>query len=404
MGLGHLRRNLLIAQSLSGSPFHVTILMIAGARQAGSLTMPAGADCLTLPSFCKHTNGDYQPLKLDISLEELVILRAKSIKSALEAYEPDVLIVDKVPRGVARELEPALEYLRARGATRTVLGLREILDDPQVAQQEWQASESDQAIHDYYDAIWVYGDPAVYDLAREYDLSDHVTRKLHYTGYLGQHLRLQFCEAGTSLLATMPSKRMVLCLVGGGQDGDRLAETFAQSDLPEDSTGVILTGPFMPAETIERLRGWAETRPSLRVLDFIPEPAPFISRADRVIAMGGYNTICEVLSFEKRALIVPRVKPRREQLIRAERMRDLGLIDMLHPDELSSQAIKEWLASDLQPLPPARDKIDLDGLKRLPLLLADLLGSSDSLLGEKLLSRDQSDEKLLSARKETLVL
>src|SRR2546425_987535 len=131
MGLGHLRRNLLIAQSLSGSPFHVTILMIAGARQAGSLTMPAGADCLTLPSFCKHTNGDYQPLKLDISLEELVILRAKSIKSALEAYEPDVLIVDKVPRGVARELEPALEYLRARGATRIVLGLREILDDTQ---------------------------------------------------------------------------------------------------------------------------------------------------------------------------------------------------------------------------------------------------------------------------------
>ena len=34
--------------------------------------------------------------------------------------------------------------------------------------------------------------------------------------------------------------------------------------------------------------------------------------------MGGYNTFCEVLSFDKRALIVPRHTPRLEQAIRAE--------------------------------------------------------------------------------------
>src|SRR2546422_1212672 len=384
MGLGHLRRNLLIAQSLSCCRFHATTLMIAGARQAGALRMPDSVDCLTLPSLYKHTNGDYQPLKLDISLKELLILRAKSIKSALEAFVPDVLIVDKAPRGAARELEPVLECLRASGHTRLVLGLREILDDPQIVQKEWQSDESDQAIHDYYDALWVYGDPAVYDLVREYDLSDEVAQKLHYTGYLRQNLRLQFCGTEASLLASIPSGRIMLCLVGGGQDGDRLAEAFARSDLPEDANGVILTGAFMPPETLERLRGWAKMRPRLRVLEFIPEPALLISRADRVVAMGGYNTICEMLSFERHALIVPRIKPRREQLIRAERMRDLGLIDMLHPDKLCSQAITEWLACDLKPLPLMRDKIDLDGLRRIPLLLAGLLGSSVNVLEKPL--------------------
>jgi predicted glycosyltransferase len=47
--------------------------------------------------------------------------------------------------------------------------------------------------------------------------------------------------------------------------------------------------------------------------------------------MGGYNTFCEILSFDKPALIVPRSVPRQEQLIRAERAVRLGLMSMLDP-------------------------------------------------------------------------
>ena len=91
--------------------------------------------------------------------------------------------------------------------------------------------------------------------------------------------------------------------------------------------------------------------------------------------MGGYNTVCEVLSFDKRALIVPRVRPGREQWIRAERMRALGLIDVLHPDHLSPAALAEWLARDLGPRPPSRDRLDLSGLARIPGMLSELLGN-----------------------------
>jgi predicted glycosyltransferase len=57
-----------------------------------------------------------------------------------------------------------------------------------------------------------------------------------------------------------------------------------------------------------------------------------IARATAVVAMGGYNTFCEILSFDKPALIIPRTAPRLEQYIRAARAAELGLLAML-PEE-----------------------------------------------------------------------
>ncbi|MGH7675695.1 MAG: hypothetical protein ACREMV_10540, partial [Gemmatimonadales bacterium] len=85
------------------------------------------------------------------------------------------------------------------------------------------------------------------------------------------------------------------------------------------------------------------------------------------------NTVCEILSFEKPALIVPRVRPRREQLIRAECLRALGLVDVLHPDSLTPNALSAWLALRPGPVRRARDHIHLNGLSRLPRLLEELL-------------------------------
>jgi predicted glycosyltransferase len=64
-----------------------------------------------------------------------------------------------------------------------------------------------------------------------------------------------------------------------------------------------------------------------------------MGRRSAVVAMGGYNTFCEILSFDKTALIVPRTEPRREQLIRAERAARLGLVRMLPEDEEHDPAV-----------------------------------------------------------------
>jgi predicted glycosyltransferase len=385
MGIGHMRRNLLVAQALAGSPLPLSVLLLAGARELSAFAMPPGVDCLTLPSLRKEGNGRYQPRCLDLSLGELIGLRARAIAATLGAFEPDVLIVDKEPRGAVRELDPALEALHAR--TRCVLGLRDVLDEPAAVRREWRQAANERAIRDYYDMIWVYGDPDVYDPVSEYGFPADIAAKVHYTGYLDASLRPRAgaaADAGPAeSLPALPPGRLVLGMVGGGQDGARLAEAFAAAELPAGATALLLTGPFMPPDVRGRLARRAATNPRLRVLDFVREPEPLLRRADRVIAMGGYNTVFEVLAFEKRALIVPRVKPRREQLIRAECLRDLGLLDVLHPDDATPRALGAWLARDLGPPPRARDRIDLNGALRLPGLLAEVLGVAPCLISSQ---------------------
>ncbi len=374
VGFGHIRRNASIAQALRCSSLQPVIIMVAEARQAAALPMPQGVDSVTLPALRKEADGWVKPRFLDVSDQDLIALRARVIKSAIKSFEPDVLIVDHLPRGAGRELDRTLERLRRHGNTRCVLGLRDVLQDPKTVDSNWSDQANGDAIRDYYDAIWIYGDPAVYDPVREYGIFDQVAEKVHYTGYLDQRPRLEFAGAQSAqMLANLPSGKLAVCVVGGGQDGAALAEAFVRAELPVDTVGVVVTGPYMPANIRQRLRRIAERRPRLKLLEFVPEPAPLINRADRVIAMGGYNTTCEVLSFEKHGLIVPRVSPKPEQLIRAERLRDLGLIDMLHPDHLSPGALSEWLARDLGPPPSSRSRIDFGGLARMPGMLAELL-------------------------------
>src|SRR5205814_3928462 len=97
VGFGHIRRNASIAQALRRSALDPVIVMIAEARQAGALPMPEGVDSVTLPALCKDGDG-VQPRFLEVSNKEIIALRARVIKSAIKSFQPDVLIVDHLPR------------------------------------------------------------------------------------------------------------------------------------------------------------------------------------------------------------------------------------------------------------------------------------------------------------------
>ncbi len=384
VGLGHMRRNLLLVRRFAARYPAGSFLMITEAREAGIFDFPENVDCLSLPALRKDADGKCTPRRLNIDLPELIRLRRDVITAALSQLSPDVLIVDHLPRGALGELTPGLEMLKQRG-TRLILGLRDILEEPETVRAEWARAGNHDAIEKFYDNIWIYGDPAVFDLLSEYDFPRSVAGKARFTGYLNpapSPATEATGDADTLAVKLLDRAPFILCQVGGGQDGMRIAQTFVDSEMPKHLIGVLLTGPFMAASEREALCRRARTqRSEFHVLDLISEPAALLTRADKVITMGGYNSVCEVVSHDKHALIIPRTAPRREQLIRARRLAALGLIEWLDPEELSPAEISEWLR---RPSPAARvrHRMDMKGLERASRYLEQVLERSSSGLGE----------------------
>lgn len=371
MGLGHTRRNLLIAQSFAKAQMPVSILLIGGMNEATHFAKPAYVDYLTLPSLHKNQSGAYSARSLELSLEEISELRSNVIWKALKSFRPDVLLVDNVPRGANNELKLSLKKLRKRGNTQVVLGLRDILDDSEKTRQEWEKLNNEKTIARYYDAVWVYGDANVFNPVREYGFSDATARKVRHLGYFDHRVRL---EHSPRSYVDVPRQPYILCQVGGGQDGINLAESFAQTTFPQNHLGVLITGPFMSAEHKQRLEKFATERNDFIIHEFLAEPTQLLQQASQIIAMGGYNTVYEALSFEKSLLIVPRVAPRKEQLVRAQRLQSLGLAEYLHPNDLSPETLSVWLQKNRPAPKKVHERFNFGALENLRHALYHLTG------------------------------
>lgn len=342
MGLGHIRRNQLIAMALAAPPLCATVLLITGVREGGAFPVPAGIDSMVLPAYRKDADGAYSSRSLAIGIEQLVSFRADVIDLALKRFQPDLFIADNVPGGALDELLPALERMRKDGGTRTVLGLRDILDCPDAVRREWATRGNFATIRACYDQVWVYGDPAVYPTAHIYGFPADIAERTTYTGYLDPF------RSSARRITMRPvegdGRQVVLCSVGGGQDGFALARAFVAAPMPEHMRGLVVTGPLMDREHREALLQAMEGRDDIALVDGVCDVVPLLQQADRVVAMAGYNTANEILASRRPALFVPRSVPRTEQLIRARRLEELGLAACLSDKEANPQAIGAWLA------------------------------------------------------------
>jgi predicted glycosyltransferase len=101
-----------------------------------------------------------------------------------------------------------------------------------------------------------------------------------------------------------------------------------------------------------------------RILEFRTDMERLIGAAGAVVSMGGYNTIIELLAAGKPAVIVPRIEPRLEQLIRTERLSALGLVEMIHPHDLAPYLLLRKVGELLERGSASRATVDLSGAQR----------------------------------------
>ena len=336
-GLGHLRRCRAIAQSLVAYRDDLSILMIVGSPIVGAFSFSPNVEFIRVPGVVKIANESYQPHSPGLSIEDLMAIRSAIILETARVFEPDIFLVDKEPLGLRGEVEATLRILEEEGKAararsprrhgRSRAPCRGMGPQARAPGARRTSTITSGSTASRRSAIRSTG----------IEVSDAVRQKTRFTGYL----RRGKTPSGLYPPPHEIEEPFFLVTTGGGGDGAMLVDWVLRAyefDPTLDMPAKIVLGPFMGTS---QQTGFMERVARLKHVEAIAFEAnmeALMQRALGVVAMGGYNTFCEILSFDKRALIVPRTARAPSNIIRAKRADELGLVSMLMPDDTHRSA------------------------------------------------------------------
>ncbi len=359
-GLGHIRRTMAIASHLMGP--RINILILTGSPIAGRFSFGERIDFVRIPGMIKKTNDEYLPMSIKINPRHALDIRKNIITATAKTFQPHLFIVDKEPLGLKKEVLPTLQWLRrCRPDTRTILGLRDIMDDAETVKKDWREKKVYDHLEKLYSEIWIYGIQDFYDPIDEYEISDAISRKIHFTGYIPR--KIPGKDAVNKIkkeLGLKSPEKLVVVTTGGGGDGYRVMDTYLAtlesfSNQPPFQS-VLITGPFMPKE--ERRDVFKRARRlGVRTYHFYRQMEKIFSAADIVVSMGGYNTLCEILGQGTISLVIPRETPRQEQIIRARAFHRQNLVDYISWSDFSADRLGQKLFDLLENPKPYHEAI-----------------------------------------------
>ncbi len=376
LGLGHLQRCSNIARSLTATVPGVSVLLLTGSPAVHRYALPAGVDYVKLPSVKKAASEQYAARSLGVSDDDVLKLRTNLILQTLQDYDPNVLIVDHAPTGMKGEMLPALQWLgKHRPDCIRALGLRDVIDDPESVKALWNDKGIYDVLRAHYEQILIYGQENIFDTSTAYALPDDLKRKSRFCGYVGEDE--EALDPSIINACIRPGQRTVAVTIGGGDGaGDLVIGNYLSMLEAHASTigwrSIILPGPFIPEDLLAGFRERVAAlsgKVAIHLLEFVTSTSPIMAKSDLVICTGGYNTTTQLLRFAKRGLLIPRIMHRQEQILRATRLAEMGLVTLFHPNDVNPESMHRHVVglidSAVEPLSAARDRalISFDGAR-----------------------------------------
>ncbi|MDH4037875.1 MAG: response regulator [Candidatus Krumholzibacteria bacterium] len=358
-GLGHLSRSVNLASALIQHFPQLSVLIVTGSSVAHRMRMPARVDYVKLPAVRKVASERYQARSLAMSDATIVEFRASLLLRTVQDFDPDAVLVDHSPAGMKGELVPSLEWLAAnRPGCARMLGLRDVIDDPESVLSIWTKDGLYRLVEDSYDHVFVYGMREVFDAASAYRFSPALASRVAYMNYVGETAELP-PSAGNRTEGKQ--RRRVLVTIGGGDGaGELVVGTFLEmaerlgGAMEFDAT--IVTGPLVDEELLRSFQTRAAALPSVSLVEFVDSTSAPMRGADLVICTGGYNTTAQAMRHARSVVIIPRITHRKEQLVRAECLRARGMAGLIHPDELTADLLAATIRRELAAGPDAQMK------------------------------------------------
>ena len=385
LGMGHFIRSAEIVRGLRN--FDVTFLN--GGVIVPGFDLPDEVDVVNLPPI--QSDEEFRGIHAvegERALEEVKRDRTERILAEYERVRPDVLVIELFPFGrlkFAFELMPLLERAKAAG-TKIVCSLRDIL----VAKRKQQEFEEKacRIANQYFDLLLIHSDPRFQRLEETFSNVAKIACPIRYTGFVTQTTD----EVGLENISDLDSNlnegsgrsrsprhtAEILVSIGGGRVGSELIDCAMDASLllaemlPHRM--LIFAGPYMPEEEFGRLQAKAAAMPNVKLSQYTTRFLSHLKQADLSISMAGYNTCMNILAAQSRAIVYPFTGGgNQEQTLRAEKLRALGILDVIHGDALTAAALTGKIMATIGKPKPRAAALDLNGAEQTALAIAELV-------------------------------
>ena len=367
LGIGHLKRAVVLAQAMRRAGLKVTLV---SGGEAVPVIDSDGLDLVQLPpvraadmSFKVLLDENGAPV--DDAWKQR---RRDRLLQVFHATRPQVVIVELFPFGRRQmrfELTPLLEAAWAATPRPVVVSsVRDILVEKSDPKRNREMVDVALA---RFDKVLVHGDPALIPFDDTFPFARELGDRLVYTGYVADLSAAQPTGATAQ-------RRGVLVSAGGGAVGDTLLQMALAARPLTRMAGApwqLLAGDNLPEATFREL---VATAPAGVAVERARRA--FVARmrgAALSISQGGYNTIVELLSTGTPAVIVPYAGGEEtEQTIRARLLAKRGLVTVVDADGLTPQALAQAADTAAAQRPPATARPRLQGAEETARVVAGL--------------------------------
>ncbi len=360
-GIGHLIRSLELSKGLTND---FNVYLLSGGEPLPNLDICDTINFIQLPGlFKKEQEKELTPVDQNMSLSECFVKRQVLIDQWVKEIKPDVIIMEHFPFGLLFEEESLhlIDYAKEYNQNlKLVCSVREVIESPLGGPNDGKVCH---ILNKYFDLVLVHGDERVIPISRSFPRVNSIQIPLIHTGYV---VAKRFVEPLQN--TQMP---ILLASVAGGRLGTELLEAVIEShkelvpQIPHQL--IIFTGAFQ-GQTLKRfITKSTEENNGIKILKFDRyQYLHYLSSAEVVVSLGGYNSTLESISLKKKVLIYDRdfAGNNREQNLRIRSLEEKGCLKTFTGEDLSHGRLSELILRAFNSQNDLVYEIDFNGVER----------------------------------------
>lgn len=379
-GMGHLVRSTEIVRSLVNE---FKVYFVNGGPPIEEFEIPANVELISLPALWIE-DGKFAVAE-NLTVEEVKESRKNQLISVFDQFQPDCLITEFFPFGRHKlffEFLPLLDHVKSTSPeTKIVCSLRDVIGRSSLPEEEDTIC---QLMNQYFDLLLFHSDPNFLKFAESFPRHKDINCEVKHTGFVAQSGTETPTEIDEHLASFDQKNPLILVSVGGGRLGYELLETVveASSILEQHIPHQIqmFTGPFMAEEQFYQLQKAAEKSSNVNIKRYTSQFLEYMKKAELSISLSGYNTSMNILRTGVRSIVVPigHYNQDQEQLVRTNKLEQLGIVEVINPNELEPTYLAQRIIASLNKelVADTSNIFDLQGAQNTTKFLKEFLYSN----------------------------